>query len=522
MPRAILSFIVFALITEFSVGPAAGGDGPSTGGIRPDGHQPTTEHPRSKADRLPRKVVVGTVIYGPYGEYPGLEARLNELGGLVDQMVEQAAKKYPGRGLDLAILPETTASSTSGSAKDRAVPLHGKVEETFGALARKHKTYILVPFDMAEEGPAGRYASNAAVLFDRKGEVAGIYRKAHPVAYVNSDELEGGITPGAEYPVFDCDFGRLGVQICWDIQFPEGWDALAKKGAEIVAWPTASPATVLPASRAAAHRYYVVSSTWRDNATIYEPTGMVAAQVTPPERILVHQLDLSYAILGWSSFLRNGEALREKYRDKVGFHYSTREDMGLFWSNDPATTIGTMIRSIGGLDLDSQVEHNRQLYAPARPDGHSTGIRISPHRPGDLVEVSQANMGKAVTINSETGIGGVVLQRTSTRWQGPIQIRLRLRGLESLRISAGSLILSADGSAAGKTANRVSLLTPGQVEQPVTAHSPYWFEIRAIDAQGQPSRTVPLAGGHFAFDLPPALLDLNPAEVRLEWIDFHR
>ena len=100
---------------------------------------------------------------------------------------------------------------------------------------------------MLEESTGGGYTSNAAVLFDRKGEVAGIYRKAHPVAYVNSDELEGGITPGAEYPVFDCDFGRLGVQICWDMQFQEGWDALAKKGAELVAWPTASPATVLPA-----------------------------------------------------------------------------------------------------------------------------------------------------------------------------------------------------------------------------------------------------------------------------------
>jgi predicted amidohydrolase len=97
-------------------------------------------------------------------------------------------------------------------------------------------------------------------LFDRRGEVAGIYRKAHPVAYVNSDVLEGGIKPGRDFPVFDCDFGKLGVQICWDIQFDDGWDALAKAGAEIVAWPTASPATASAAARAAQHRFYVVSS----------------------------------------------------------------------------------------------------------------------------------------------------------------------------------------------------------------------------------------------------------------------
>jgi hypothetical protein len=197
--------------------------------------------------------------------------------------------------------------------------------------------------------------------------------------------LEGGITPGKEYPVSDCDFGKLGIQICWDIQFDDGWTALAKAGAEIVAWPTASPATVMPAARAAAHRYYVVSSTWRDNATIYEPTGLVAARVLPPERVLIQEIDLSHAILGWSSFLKNGEALKEKFGDRVGFHYETREDVGLFWSNDPRTTIGEMIRSIGGEEIDAQIERNRRLQDAARgklaPPGRSVSLREQPNVP---------------------------------------------------------------------------------------------------------------------------------------------
>jgi predicted amidohydrolase len=321
---------------------------------------------RSTAASPPRKVVIGTAIYGPYGKYPGLEPRLKELSGIVDEMADKASRANPRHGLDLAILPETVVTSTAGKAHERAVPLKGKVQETFSTLARKYRSYILLPLDLAEEGPGGTFDSNAAVLFDRRGEVAGIYRKAHPVAVVGTSELETGITPGREYPVFDCDFGKLGVQICWDIQFAEGWDALARAGAEIVAWPTASPATELPAARAATHRYYVVSSTWRDNATIYEPTGMTAAQIVPPQRVLVHELDLSYAILGWSSFLHNGEALKDKFGDKVGYHYSTREDMGLFWSNDPSTTIGTMVRSIGGELLDDQVGRNRRLYETPR------------------------------------------------------------------------------------------------------------------------------------------------------------
>src|SRR5262249_22917415 len=159
-----------------------------------------------KADRPPRKVIVGTVIYGPYGKYPGLEERLKVLSGLVESMAEEAARAYPGRGLDLAVLPETSVTDTHGPASQRAIPLRGRVLETFSALARRHKTYLVIPLDMVEESSSGPVYSNGAVLLDRKGAVAGIYRKAHPVPVLDHDDLEDGITPGRDFPVFHGDF----------------------------------------------------------------------------------------------------------------------------------------------------------------------------------------------------------------------------------------------------------------------------------------------------------------------------
>ena len=323
--------------------------------------------PGSKADHPPRKVVVGTTIFRPYGKYPGLEGRLKVLSGLVNAMAEDAEKAYPGHGLDLAVLPETTVTDNQGPASRRAIPLRGPVLETFAALARRHKTYLVVPLDLAEQGPSGPIYSNAAVLLDRRGSVAGIYRKAHPVALVGRDDLEDGITPGCEFPVFACDFGKLGIQICWDMTFDDGWQALADKGAEIVVWPSASPATALPAARAGKHRYYIVSSTWRNNSTIYEPTGLIAARIESPEKPLVHEIDLSYSVLGWSSHLRDGNAFREKYGDRAGYHYEPREDLGLFWSNVPSTTIGEMVRTLGLEDIDVQLARNRRLQDAARP-----------------------------------------------------------------------------------------------------------------------------------------------------------
>jgi beta-ureidopropionase len=359
---SLMSVFIFAVATVAGLMEAAAQSPRQEG---PKFEQQEVKRVGLKADRAPRKVLVGTAIFGPYGRYDGLDERLRVLTGLIEEMSVQAARRDPRRGLDLVILPETIVTSTFGPAQVRAIPLEGKIRQCFSSLARKHKSYLLVPFDLAEIGPEGPFYSNAAVLFDRRGEVSGIYRKAHPVALVNSDVLEGGITPGRDFPMFECDFGRLGVQICWDIQFDDGWAALAKAGAEIVAWPTASPATASASARAAQHRCFVVSSTWRDNATIYEPTGLVAARVQQPGKVLVHEIDLSYSILGWSSFLENGEALRRKFGDRVGFHYETREDVGLFWSNDPRTTIGDMVRAIGGEEIDAQVERNRRLHQRA-------------------------------------------------------------------------------------------------------------------------------------------------------------
>jgi predicted amidohydrolase len=322
-------------------------------------------HRGSKADRPPRKIVVGTIIYGPYGKYEGLEDRLKVLAGFVNAMGEEAAGAYPGHGLDLAVLPETTVTDTHGRASQRAIPLMGPVLDTFGALARRHKTYLIVPLDLAEQGESGPVYCNAAVLLDRRGAVAGIYRKVHPVAVLN-DDLEGGITPGREFPVFDCDFGRLGIQICWDIAFDDGWQALADKGAELVVWPSQCPATARPAAHAARHRYFLVSSCWRNNATIYEPTGLVSARVESPGKPLVHQIDLSYAVLGWSAPLQDGKAFRDKFGDRAGYHYERQEDLGMFWSNDPHMTVGRMVRSLGLEELDPQIARNRRLQDAAR------------------------------------------------------------------------------------------------------------------------------------------------------------
>lgn len=315
-----------------------------------------------RADLPPRKVIAGTVMQQFWTPpYPGLEKRIAELTTLLDRMSAEAKQKY-GRGLDIAVLPEVAVTGeNAGDPARHTVRLEGVLKDAFATKARQMRAYLVVPTYLTENGSH----SNAAILFGRDGEVAGIYRKLHPAVQTGSDSMEGGITPGKEAPVFRCDFGKVGIQICFDIEFDYGWEELARKGADLVVWPTQSPQTVRPAMRARQGGYYVISSTWRHNASVFEPTGRIVSQIKPPAQVLVQEVDLSYAILPWSSKLRNGKALSAKYGDKVGYRYYEDEDRGLFWSNDPGLTIGQMVRSVGLVEAPREIERIKLLFRKA-------------------------------------------------------------------------------------------------------------------------------------------------------------
>jgi len=321
----------------------------------------------SSASRAPRKVVVGTVMQPFWVDHPGVTKRLAELGAIIDDMQAEPRRKYH-RGIDIAVLPECAVTGEAGlKSRLRAVPLRGEFTDAFGAKAREHGCYIVAPTYLQE---ADKAVSNAAVLFGRKGDIAGIYRKVHLVVSPEGRDFENGCTPGGDVPVFECDFGKLGVQICYDIEFDYGWSELARKGAELIVFPTQSPQTSHPAFRAMHNRCYIVSSTWRNNASVFEPTGKIAAQIVPPGRTLVHEMDLSYAILPWHPNLKTGAAMRAKYGDRVGFRYYEDEDCGIFWSNDPHLTVSEMAKSIGVPEAEDSLDRVRGVYHDAGVTGY--------------------------------------------------------------------------------------------------------------------------------------------------------
>ena len=312
----------------------------------------------------PRKVVVGTAMHNMFGEYPGMGARLDELAGLLDCMAGQAGDLFDAR-LDIAALPEWAVNGgRKGTAAEVAVPLEGPVLDVIGGKARELGCYVVVPMALAEDADNGVY-SNAAVLLGRAGEPVGIYRKVHLAGGLDPEVLEGGATPGRDFPVFECDFGKVACQICYDMAYDEGWEVLARKAAELVIWPSQWPGQINPAARALRHEYYVLSSTWRTNASLIDPTGHVIREIRR-DGVFVEQIDLEYVILHWHAALRSGKAFDEAYGERAGYRYDQAEDTGIFWSNDPARPIMEMIRELELTPKGEQLERSRVAQEKAR------------------------------------------------------------------------------------------------------------------------------------------------------------
>ncbi len=117
-----------------------------------------------------------------------------------------------------------------------AIP-DGPTTKRFCELAAKHEMVLVVP--MYEREQAGLLYNTAAVI-DADGTYLGKYRKNH-IPQVKGFWEKFYFRPGnLGYPVFETAVGTVGVYICYDRHFPEGWRALGLAGAEIVFNPSAT------------------------------------------------------------------------------------------------------------------------------------------------------------------------------------------------------------------------------------------------------------------------------------------
>ena len=121
---------------------------------------------------------------------------------------------------------------------DYAEPIpDGPTTKLMQDLAQETGMVLVVPiFELEQEG----FYYNTAAVIDADGTYLGKYRKTH-IPHVKGFFEKFYFRPGnTGYPVFDTAVGRIGVYICYDRHFPEGWRALGLNGAKIVFNPSAT------------------------------------------------------------------------------------------------------------------------------------------------------------------------------------------------------------------------------------------------------------------------------------------
>ncbi len=188
--------------------------------------------------------------------------------------------------VDLILMPEgITVVGTGKTYVEVAESVPGPTTERLGELARRRKAWVAAGIYERD----GRAVYNTAVLLDREGRVAGKYRKV----YLPREEVERGLTPGSSYPVFETDFGRVGMMICYDVFFPDPARALAAQGADLILLPIWGGDETLAAARAIENKVFLVASGYDHPTYIMDPDGKRVAQAPQRGEVAVAEIDLA-------------------------------------------------------------------------------------------------------------------------------------------------------------------------------------------------------------------------------------
>ena len=236
---------------------------------------------KEAAPPAPRVVRLASVNHRPRGS-KSAQHNLEQFA----RHIEAAAQKRA----DIVCLPEgITVVGTNKKYADVAEPIPGPSTEFLGHRAAKHNLYVVAGLYERE----GTAVYNTSVLLGRDGKLIGKYRKV----CLPREEIDGGITPGTEYPVFETDFGRVGMMICWDVHFPEVARELAAAGAEVILVPIWGGNELLARARAVENQVYVVASGYDFKTAIFDKEGRTLAEAQKDPSVIVSEVDLNERLL---------------------------------------------------------------------------------------------------------------------------------------------------------------------------------------------------------------------------------
>lgn len=223
-----------------------------------------------------------------------LPAVWNDRAGVLARVDDRLTQ---GPEIDLVLLPETAFTgyvSSRGSFDLRrfAEPLDGPTIVAVSELARKHRTCLVAPLVLREEGREGPLYFNAMVAVGKTGERIALYRKRHPWF------PEAWATAGtSEPPVFEVEGVKVTIGICYDVHFLADDAGAALRASDLLLFPSAwvdEDDTKIPTLARLARQFSitVANANWapgvvqlpgQGDSCILDPEGRIVSAVRPGE-----------------------------------------------------------------------------------------------------------------------------------------------------------------------------------------------------------------------------------------------
>lgn len=254
--------------------------------------------------------------------------------------------------VDLVCLPETflTAGMDSVEARDHAVTLDGPEVERIAEMARRHRMNVVAGLYVHDDDQI----VNLAVLLDRGGDVVGTYRKQFPT----EGEISAGVRPGDGQCVFDTDVGRVGLGICFDLNWRSLWQRYEDEGADVVCWISAYDGGFPLRVRAWEHGYPIVSSVMSYHGRVVDVTGEYLASTSRWSRLAVQDVNLDKRVFHTDGQMEKLLVLQEAYGPRVRVRSTTEEHV---FTVEPLTDeldIAEIVREHGLVDWRTYIRES--------------------------------------------------------------------------------------------------------------------------------------------------------------------
>jgi hypothetical protein len=238
---------------------------------------------------------------------------------LVDTMVDfwrgkidQVVPNQP----DLIVMPEMSDRFINHSRSERMAYYAARGEQVldfYRDLAKRHRCYIVYPTARPAENSTWR---NAAYLIGRDGEVVGVYHKNHLVVTETSSSQ---ILCGRDAPTFECDFGRVAIAICFDLNFEELRLKYAAERPDLIVFPSNYHGGIMQSYWAYSCQAHFVGAMGDRGlpSSVMSPVGQILATTTNYFNHVTTTVNLDCCVVHLDFNWEKLRALKAKYGSQV-------------------------------------------------------------------------------------------------------------------------------------------------------------------------------------------------------------